>query len=73
MIEMTMNTQSKPVKSSLPLIFTFYALKEFTTTVAEHSLIYTSGMEAERPSGFNSIPVCNDLPKRSQVWYAAGK
>lgn len=68
MIEMTMNTQSKVIKSSSSVFSTFCVFKEFTTAVAELQpdlYFWNGGRETIRLS-IQSIPVCNDFPKRSQ-------
>jgi len=68
MIEMTMNTPSKVIKPFLPVFFTLCVFKEFTTAVAELQpdlYFWNGGREAIRLS-IQSIPVCNDLLKRSQ-------
>lgn len=65
MIEMTMNTSSKVIKPFLPVFFTFNVFKEFTTALAELQpdlYFWNEGHETIRLS----IPVCNDLLKRSK-------
>lgn len=68
---MTMNTQSKAIKSSLPVIFTFYVLKEFTTTGAD-LYFWNGGRETIRLQ-FNPFQFVMICLKRARFWYAAGK
>lgn len=72
---MTINTPSKVIKTFLSVFFTFSVFKEFTTAVAElkPDLYFWNGSHETTRLSIQSIPVCNDLLKRSQFWYAAGK
>lgn len=65
MIEMTMNTSSEVIKPFIPVFFTFYVFKEFTTAVAELQpdlYFWNGGHETIR----FSIAVCNDSLKSSK-------
>lgn len=66
---MTMNTSSKVIKPFLPVFFTFYVFKEFTTAVAElqPDLYFWNG-----DHGFQFQFVMISL-KGVSFWYAAGR